>query len=203
MQHEIQVGNVSIRSDKDGRFCLNDLHKAAGGEKKHRPQYWLQVEQTKALIDEIIATPGIPGVHESKAGIPALDKKQPVNVIHGGVGRGTYACKELVYSYAMWISSSFHLKVIRVFDAVVTGKQQPQAIPNDCVLIEKDELLWLRGEVIERMKNQLRAERYWKERYKAKAEEMEKPKAAEKTVKKTEASPELDSPFYSDNPFDY
>ncbi len=48
----------------------------------------------------------------------------PVSVIHGGNERGTYVCKELVYAYAMWISPSFHLKVIRTFDMVTSAPEK-------------------------------------------------------------------------------
>ncbi|MRR51849.1 MAG: KilA-N domain-containing protein [Rhodocyclaceae bacterium] len=95
----LSVGSVSIRQDAEGRYCLNDLHKAAGGEKKNQPRYFLANKQTKYLIEEI-----------EFSGIPLV-------MTHEGRTGGTYVCKELVYSYAMWISPSFHLKVIRAYDA--------------------------------------------------------------------------------------
>ncbi|WP_394178456.1 KilA-N domain-containing protein [Marinomonas posidonica] len=89
----------------DGLYSLNDLHKAAGAESKHRPNYFLNNQQTKELLAEI-----------EIAGIPAIKAKQ---------GIGTYVCKELVYAYAMWISPKFHLHVIRAFDQITN--QQPTA----------------------------------------------------------------------------
>lgn len=35
---------------------------------------------------------------------------------------GTFAVKQLVYAFAMWISAEFHLKVIDTLDAVVAGQ---------------------------------------------------------------------------------
>lgn len=104
------LDNVVIRLDDEGRFCLNDLHKAAGGEKRHQPSDWLRLLQTKSLIEEIEHTiPGIPGI-ESKQGL------------------GTFVVKELVYAYAMWVSPSFHLKVIRTFDSTVNPKTPGDAL---------------------------------------------------------------------------
>lgn len=107
----IAISNVAIRQTENNLYNLNDLHKASGGENRHKPSLWLQNQQTSDLIDEI-----------SKAGNPALDKNQQViQVVKGGNKRGTYACKELVYAYATWISAKFFLQVIRTFDAVVSG----------------------------------------------------------------------------------
>lgn len=103
---KLSIVGVSIRQDEHGRYCLNDLHKAAGGEKRHQPSDWLRVQQTQELIAEI-DIPGIPGI-VSKQGL------------------GTFAAKELVYAYAMWISSAFHLKVIRAYDAMVSQSSQFQ-----------------------------------------------------------------------------
>lgn len=92
------IGTSSIRQI-DGLYSLNDLHKASGGAEKHRPTFFLRLEQTQALIAEI-----------SRADVHTLK-----TVIGKGKEQGTYACKELVIAYAAWISPAFHLKVIRVF----------------------------------------------------------------------------------------
>jgi hypothetical protein len=109
MNQLIAIENVIIRQNKQGLYCLNDLHRASGQLNKNRPSLWLENKQAQELIQEITK-------EFVKAGIPAL------GVVHGGTERGTYACKELVYAYAMWISPAFNLKVIRTFDSVVVRK---------------------------------------------------------------------------------
>lgn len=111
---ELTILSTSIRQDAGGRYCLNDCHKASGGEPSKRPGIWLDNAQTQALVTEI-----------TDAGIPA----SPVSVKRGGINQGTYVCKDLVYAYAMWISPAFHLQVIRAFDALITG-QIPSPAPK-------------------------------------------------------------------------
>lgn len=105
MNQLIAIENVIIRQNEQGLYCLNDLHKVAGNENRHQPKNWLSNQQTKELIEQITSDGGI-----------------PLSVIKGGISQGTYACKELVYAYAMWISPAFNLKVIRTFDSVVVKK---------------------------------------------------------------------------------
>lgn len=104
MNQIMKIDNLNIKTDAEGRYCLNDLHRAAGREKRHSPSYWLANQQTADLIAEL-----------SDTGIPVSTQK-------GGRGQGTYVCKELVYAYAMWISTTFHLKVIRAYDALVNNQ---------------------------------------------------------------------------------
>ncbi|WP_347016427.1 KilA-N domain-containing protein [Acinetobacter seifertii] len=112
------IGEFSIRQDEDGRYCLNDLHKASGNNKKHQPAYFIRNQQTKDLIIEI-----------ENYDLQICRSKQAVNSIKGkGLEQGTYVVKELVYAYAMWISPKFHLMVIRAYDSLVmewilNGKQ--------------------------------------------------------------------------------
>lgn len=144
-----------VRQDEQGRFSLNDLHQAAGGEQRHRPNYWLETKQTQDLIAELGNSWNSMSSGTSIAGIPAIEAKTKVGtfvareLVNSGIplvsgnspdlasfgtagipavrttegrGGGTYVARELVYAYAMWISPAFHLKVIRTFDALVTGR---------------------------------------------------------------------------------
>jgi hypothetical protein len=114
----VSVCGVEVNRDAAGRFSLNDLHRASGGEKRHQPSDWLRLDQTQALVDELKKPiPGIPGVKEI----------QPVRSVPGApsTGGGTFVVRELVYGYAMWISPAFHLTVIRTFDALATGQPWP------------------------------------------------------------------------------
>lgn len=106
----INIDGGIIHQDKLGRFCLNDLHQASGGEQKKQPRYFLENKQTQDLVQALV-----------DSGIPL----SPVEVVRGGSTQGTYVVKQIVYAYAMWISAKFHLKVINTFDAVVNQKQLP------------------------------------------------------------------------------
>lgn len=110
---ELTILSTTIRRDAEGRYCLNDCHKASGGEESKSPNRFARSEGYKALVSEL--TPDLAFA--------------PSNTQKGGTNPGTYACKELVYAYAMWISPSFNLQVIRAFDALVTG-QIPNATPK-------------------------------------------------------------------------
>ncbi|WP_264291647.1 KilA-N domain-containing protein [Pectobacterium aquaticum] len=49
----LTISNITIHQDTDGRYSLNDLHKAAGNKQKHKPVHWQALQQTKELIEEI------------------------------------------------------------------------------------------------------------------------------------------------------
>lgn len=116
----IIICNTTIGTDKEGRYRLNDLHKAAvasgANERTKEPGKFMAAQQTIELVTELTDTQNL-----------GID---PVNVVKGGLQQGTYVCKELVYAYAMWISPKFHLHVIRAFDAMVTGASQPKPEPG-------------------------------------------------------------------------
>ena len=105
------LGGFTVRQ-LDGLYCLNDLHRAAGGHKRHQPSDFLKIDQTQALLTELGNSEDSRSLDsatgQETAGIPA------VFTIQGRNG-GTYACRELVVAYAAWISAAFHLQVIRVF----------------------------------------------------------------------------------------
>ena len=102
------IANRGIRTDAGGRVSLNDCHRAAGGQDRHRPSRWLANAQTKALIAEL-ETDGIPSVCSSE-----------------GRKGGTFAAEPLVIAYAAWIDPKFHLQVVNTF---LAAKRAPAQNP--------------------------------------------------------------------------
>jgi hypothetical protein len=47
------IAGIEITIDSKGRFNLNTLHRASGGNKKDGPSYWLALESTQTLIAEL------------------------------------------------------------------------------------------------------------------------------------------------------
>ena len=120
----LAILDTSIRQ-LDNLFSLTDLHKASGGDEKHKPVLFLRLDQTKDLISEI---------ENDKVQICTL----PVKTVRGGKNPSTYACEELVIAYAMWISPKFHLVVLRAFLNLHKGgdtlnPEQQQAIQEAVV----------------------------------------------------------------------
>lgn len=97
----------------DGLYSLNDLHKASGNIEKHQPAFFIRNQEVTELAKEIMQSAN-------------LQSDQVIRKVNGGHNRGTYACKEIVYRYAMWISPKFALIVIRAFDAMVTRTDSTQ-----------------------------------------------------------------------------
>lgn len=111
----LSILNTSIRTH-ESLFSLNDLHKASGGAEKHRPSLFIRLDTTQDLISEI------------QKEVKSTDL---IFKTTGGRGlRGTYACEELVLSYAMWISPKFHLIVLRAFLAMHRNQPQQLALPE-------------------------------------------------------------------------
>ncbi len=84
MNQLLVVEDVSVRRDSVGRYNLNDLHRAAGGNERHSPNRWTRTESFNDLISEL--TPDMAFA--------------PADIQRGGIMPATYLSKELVYSKA-------------------------------------------------------------------------------------------------------
>lgn len=131
----ILTGNHASQSDfilsdnaikqRKGLYCLNDLHKASGGNPKHRPSLFLRNKDTKELIKAIDehhqpqSTNLCFDIQDQNPNLGFEIKSTAYEVIHGGNEQGVYACRELVYAYASWIDKRFYLLVLQTFDHVL------------------------------------------------------------------------------------
>lgn len=115
------IAGVEITTDEHGRFNLNALHRASGGDRKNGPSHWLSNEKTLELVEKL-------GQRLTDTENPV----SPINVIKGGLNQGTFAHELLAVSYAGWIGPDFQLDVNQTFIDYKTGKlsQQSMILPN-------------------------------------------------------------------------
>jgi hypothetical protein len=112
----LTVRGTKIRQDVVGRYCLNDLHKASGGNEKHAPNRWLRYDHAKRLIEAFKRR-----YFAAYLGGEVETEVEPVSVVPGR-HRTTFAVLQLMLSYAMWISEDFHLDVV---DNYITNVVEP------------------------------------------------------------------------------
>jgi hypothetical protein len=111
-----------IRQDGEGRYCLNDLHKAAGELPRHKPVLFLRLEGSKRLVALL--------EKRAKGGYRSVPTFNSISIVSDGPNelRGTFVAWQLVYAYAMWISAEFHLLVIETFhDSVIQDRRKVSA----------------------------------------------------------------------------
>ena len=106
IQQSLIIGGIDVRK-KAELYCLNDLHKAAGGERRHEPGLFLENQNSQELIAEL--------KYRNSCILNPVETKK-------GKSGGTFAVKQIVYAYAMWISPKFNLAVIDAYDALVSGE---------------------------------------------------------------------------------
>lgn len=108
------IAGISITTDEQGRYNLNALHKASGGEKKNNPSYWLSLQGTQELILELEQQ-----LSDTEISVSVVQS------IKGGINQGTFAHELLAVSYAGWISPKFQLTVNQVFLDYKKGELTP------------------------------------------------------------------------------
>lgn len=116
------VAGVPVNTDDQGRFNLNALHKASGGQNGKRPSLWLVTKQAQELAEELS--------NNSCFGDDVQKCISPFHSVKGGSSPGTYAHELLAISYAGWISPAFQLKVNQVFLDYRAGRLHTNHMPE-------------------------------------------------------------------------
>lgn len=134
----LTILNTEIRADEHGRFCLNDLHRAAmaaagrsgNPNRDHQsPTNFLRTASVKAFIAALDAS--------------SPDQQKCISTIKGGKhgGQGTYAAELVVLRYAGWIDAEFEIKAYRAMKSLHDSERI--GIPGDiyaqALVAEKNE----------------------------------------------------------------
>lgn len=98
-----------IRVDENGLVCLNDIHRAAGFTKTHRPSEWMVLPNTLRTIEAFL--PRIAG----KSGNWQKDDYRLVYRTMKGANGGTWTHENLALEYAAYLSPSLGIEIRDVF----------------------------------------------------------------------------------------
>ena len=114
----IVMFETTIRQDKEGRYCLNDLHKAAIASgldvERKNPSDFFRTDMAKDFIESLLK-------------VTDTDTENPVTPytsVKGGKNQGTYAVRLLAQRYCGWLSSDFEVIVYSAFDKFIQSEQQ-------------------------------------------------------------------------------
>lgn len=106
----LPLRSLVVAQDSEGRFCLNDLHRAAGSDPNSRPPAWTCLHSTQTRMHQL----------SRKLSFLPL-------VTFRGRAAGTFAVKELARMYAEWLNPEFALAVSHALEASAQESRQHQA----------------------------------------------------------------------------
>lgn len=108
---------ITIRQDKEARYCLNDLHKAAIASglpvERKNPAEFFRTDMAKNFVESLKK------LENSTTENPVV----PFTVTNGGKNPGTYAVRLLAQRYCGWLSSDFEVIVYSTFDKFNMSEQ--------------------------------------------------------------------------------
>ena len=88
----LTIDTITIRKDSEGRYCLNDLHKVAGGAEKDEPNRHARTDEFSNLIA------AIRNEYESNPAKNGGKERISPCMTSGGRNGGTFVVKEMVYA---------------------------------------------------------------------------------------------------------
>ena len=108
----LEVFDTTVHVDQDGRFSLNDIHKAAMAKgyatKSQRPGVFLKSKEVQAYINELDTdATGVASVVSSK----------------GGKNQGSYGVKLVALRYAAWLDAEAEVDIYSTFAQVLEGDE--------------------------------------------------------------------------------
>lgn len=106
----VSLCGVGVRQDAEGRYSLNDLHKAAKAAGKatqaQRPAQFLRTGSVQAFVQTLTDA----------------QKSASVVSVRGGKGQGSYGVELVAIRYAAWIDPAFEVEVYSTFQAARKGE---------------------------------------------------------------------------------